>query len=474
MGSWWMAVMPEVILGAGGLTVFCVGAFRGRRSDSLLFSLALAAACGGLIAAVAPPAGAELPGVPDAGAYGRFFAILSGVVTIFTLLLSREYARSRGFSGDEFYGILLMADLGMVLLSGANHWLILFLGFELLSISLYVLVGIHRRDSLSNEAALKYLLMGAVAGAFLTFGIAMVFSASGKMGIADSLGAGGGVERGGGLVLGLSLLVIGMGFKLSLVPLHLWTPDVYQGAPLPVTAFLSTGSKAAVMAALLKIVLVLDAALWEKMLPVLWGMAALTILLGNITALVQNYVKRLLAYSSVAQMGYVLMGLVAVRDVGAESVLFYLVVYVLMDLGAFGALALLSGKEEDLGVVADCAGLGWRHPWRAALLTVSLFSLAGFPPTGGFIGKLMLFQATIGAGFPLLAVIGIVGAIVSVYFYLKVVVALYMRPAVGVDVAMTTDASGWTAIIGLGGLLLLLGIAPSPTLTLITGILATP
>jgi NADH-quinone oxidoreductase subunit N len=197
----------------------------------------------------------------------------------------------------------------------------------------------------------------------------------------------------------LALIVVGIGFKLSLVPFHLWTPDVYQGAPLPITAFLSTGSKVAVIAALLRISLSASDMVWLKIMPILWMLAALTMVVGNVTALTQNYLKRLLAYSSAAQMGYLLMALVAVKSNGASAVLFYAAVYALMDLGAFGTLTMMSPQRTDLDVLTDCRGLGYEHPWRAALLAVCLFSLAGLPPTAGFMGKFLLFRATIEAGF---------------------------------------------------------------------------
>lgn len=474
MLSEWTAIVPMAFLAAGGLAVFCVGAFWRSRPAELLFALAVAATVGcGCSLLAGKPVAPVLNGMVDADDYGRFFVSLLTLIMLLTLLLSHEYAKSRGFSGDEFHGLILFAGLGMMLVAGATHWVIFFLGLELFSISLYVLIGVHKREPSSTEAALKYLIMGAVASGFLTFGIAMVYAATGNMDMARSLG---GDLRGSTemlLLLGLGLILVGVGFKLSLVPFHLWTPDVYQGAPLPITAFLSTGSKVALTAALLRISLSASAMVWAKILPLLWVLAALTMVVGNVTALSQNYVKRLLAYSSVAQMGFLLMALVAVKESGAPAVVFYVAVYALMDLGAFGALAVLSGANEDRDALIDCRGLGYARPWQGGLLAVCLLSLAGLPPTAGFTGKFLLFRAAIQGGYLTLAMIGIIAAIVSVYFYLKVLVALYMRPEETPAVSIGGGLPGHLATAAILFLIFLLGVLPSPFLDLIARLLVT-
>jgi NADH-quinone oxidoreductase subunit N len=469
----WAAILPQLFLAAGGILIFSVGAFWRQRPEGLLFSLAIAATAGcGLAVSMLNPLSTAFCGMVDAGSYARFFTLLLCLVTFITLCLSKTYATARGFSGDEFYGLVLFATLGMVLVSSALHWVVFFLGLELFSICLYVLIGVQKTKASSNEAALKYLIMGAVASGFLTFGIAVVYAATGKMNIAQSLGTFLQAGSATGLFLGLALILVGIGFKLSLVPFHLWTPDVYQGAPLPITAFLSTGSKVAMAAALLRLCLAASDAVWTMMMPVLWSLSALTMVIGNVTALSQNYVKRLLAYSSAAQMGYLLMALTAVKQSGASAVVFYAAVYALMDLGAFGSLALLSGQRADLDALTDCRGLGYVHPWRAGLLAVCLFSLAGLPPTAGFVGKFLLFRATIEAGFLMLAMIGILAAIVSVYFYLKVVVSLYMRSAEFVPVVIDGGLPGQVATAIIIFLVLSLGIVPSPLLDLIATMLS--
>lgn len=474
MPSHWVMILPAFLLAGGGVLVFCAGAFWRKGPDNLLFGMALfASASSGLIAMLAPATSGPFPGMIDVGSYSEFFVVLCCLIACVTLLFSKEYAGQRDFSGDEFYGLLLFANLGMVLLSVASNWMVFFLGFEVLSISFYVLVGIHKDNLFSNEAALKYLIMGAVASGFLTFGIAMIFAAGGVMDMAKSLGNGREVTNQHGLLLGLVLILTGIGFKLSLVPLHLWTPDVYQGAPLPVTGFLSTGSKVAVVSALLRIVTHLDSGVWEKMVPIFWLIAALTMVVGNLTALAQNSLKRMLAYSSVAQMGYLIMALLGVREGGSSAIIFYTAIYALMDLGAFGSLAMLSPAKEDVDKLDDCIGLGWLHPWKAVLLSVCLFSLAGFPPTAGFIGKFLLFEATIRAEFVGLAIIGILTAIVSVFFYLRVVVALYMRPAELPPQPMKCGLAPDVATGFLIAAIFTLGVFPGPLLSAISRLVTT-
>ena len=469
----WTAIVPQSFLIAGGLLIFCAGAFWPQRPAWLLFALAVAATAGCALAVVTvKPDAAQFCGMLAAEEYARFFVVVLSSITLLTLFFSKAYAKARGFSGDEFFGLVVFAGLGMVLLSCALHWLIFFLGLELLSLSLYVLIGIQKNETASTEAALKYLIMGAVASGFLTFGIAMVYAATGTMDIAHSVGGQLQNPSGAGLLLGLGLIVVGIGFKLSLVPFHLWTPDVYQGAPLPVTAFLSTGSKVAVLAALLRICLSASEMVWINIMPILWVLAAFTMVVGNVTALSQNYLKRLLAYSSIAQMGYLLMALVAVRPDGAAAVAFYAAIYALMDLGAFGALTVLSRQEADLDALSDCRGLGYGHPWPSALLAVCLLSLAGLPPTAGFIGKFLLFRATVEAGFVGLALIGIVAAIVSIYFYLKVIVSLYMRPAEAMPLPIEAGFPAHLAGAAILCLILWLGIQPSPLLDLIARMLS--
>lgn len=467
----YLEIMPVLILAGGGLLVFCVGAFFLARPPWLLFLLSLLSTLGaGFLAILLPPDPAGFLGLLDVGEYARFFTVLIMVITSLTLLLVHRYSQLRGFSRDEFYALLLFAALGMVLVASARHWLIFFLGLELLSISLYVIIPIRRDEAPAQEAGVKYFIMGAVASAFLTFGLALLYGASGTLDIPASLRL-----NTPGLplftaMLALSLILVGIGFKTSLVPFHLWTPDVYEGAPAPVTAFLSSGSKVALFAALIRLALHLGGAAWEMAWPALWLLAVLTMAVGNITALYQRRVKRLLAYSAIAQMGYLLMALVAVKQGSLPALLFYLTVYAVMDLGAFGLLGSLSGAGEDVNDLADLQGLGYSHPWRSAMLAVCLFSLVGLPPTGGFLGKLLLFRAVLQADFILLAVIGIIAVMISIYVYFKVLVTLYMHPAGAKLDIPPADPGVYLAGAVIAGLIFWLGLMPAPFLAKMSSI----
>jgi NADH-quinone oxidoreductase subunit N len=469
----WVDILPLILLAGGGFLVFCLGGFWKRRPQGLLFGVALATAiAAGAAAVLLRPDQPQFLKMVETGGYGRFFTFLLTLITALSLLFSYQYVKLRGIGGDEFYGLLLLSGLGMILVASSLHWLVFFLGLETLSLSLYVLIAICKSQPASNEAGLKYFMMGAVASAFLTFGIAMVYAATGKMDILQSLSASVQTASHPSMLLGLSLILIGIGFKVSMVPFHLWTPDVYQGAPAPVTAFLATGSKVALFSALLRFAFYYARnSVWNDYVFVFWILAFLTMAVGNITALAQVRVKRLLAYSSVAQMGYLLMTLLAVREGGVFAIMFYLAVYALMDLGAFGTLATLSAEEEDIDALEDFRGLAYVHPWRSALFTVCLVSLAGLPPTAGFIGKFILFRAVLQAHFLVLAALGVVTVIVSIYFYFKIIAALFMQPMGRKPITPDLDIFARIAGIAVLVLILWLGLFPSPLLSVIARIL---
>jgi len=470
----WIDILPLIFLAGGGFLIFCLGGFWKGRPRGLLFGVALVAAiAAGAASVLFRPEQPQFLQMVEVGGYGRFFTFLLTLITTLSLLFSYQYVRLRGIGGDEFYGLLLLGGFGMILVASALHWLVFFLGLETLSLSLYVLIAIRKHQPASSEAGLKYFMMGAVASAFLTFGIAMVYAATGKMDILQSLSANTQAVSSPAMLLGLSLILIGIGFKVSMVPFHLWTPDVYQGAPAPVTAFLATGSKVALFSALLRFAFYCARnSVWNDYVFVFWILAFLTMAVGNLTALAQVRVKRLLAYSSVAQMGYLLMTTLAVREGGVSAIMFYLSVYALMDLGAFGTLATLSAEEKDIDDLENFRGLAYVHPWRSVLLTVCLVSLAGLPPTAGFMGKFILFRAVIQARFVVLAALGIVTVIVSIYFYFKIIVALFMQP-MGEKPA-TPDLDIFARIAGIAVLVLILwlGLFPSPLLSVIARILS--
>lgn len=455
MATDWTGLLPLLILAGGGTLIFLVGAFWRGRPEGLLFALALLTALAtGAVVLLLPSPNPSFEGMLDLGGYARYFTLLLIFITTVTLLFVRQYARAHGFSGDELYALLIFSVLGMVLVVSGINWVIFFLGLELLSLALYVLIAIRKGESYGNEAALKYFIMGAVASAFLTFGLGLLYAMTGTLQIAESLAA---AQTYPGhlavILMALALVLAGIGFKISLVPFHLWTPDVYQGSPAPITAFLSTGSKVALFAALLRFCLLAAPPVWDYAWPMLWTLAVLTMAVGNFTALYQTKVKRLLAYSSIAQMGYLFMTLLAVKDGGMAAVMFYLAVYAVMDLGAFGLIGTFSGGDTDLEELTDYQGLGYSHPWRAAILATCLISLAGLPPTAGFMGKLVLFRAVLQANFITLAVLGILTVIVSIYYYINFVVHLYMH-----ERGHGTPVPGSDLAIGLACAVILVGI----------------
>lgn len=466
----WTSVFFQLLLAAGGIAIFAGGAFGKNKPPYLLFGLAVgtvltAAIASVFIDAVRTPFFQML----DVGEYARFFNVVFALAAAFALLFSRDHAGLRQAAGDEFYGLMILAVLGMSLVAGATHWLMFFLGFEMLSLAFYVLIAMRRDDPAGSEAALKYLIMGMVSSGFLAFGIAMYYASTGTLDMPIGLS---GIRQpwsATGMLLSLGLILTAAGFKISLAPFHFWTPDVYQGAPTPVTAFLTTGSKIAVFAGLLRILMLASNWLWDHTVPVLWTLAAATLLIGSITALVQTRIKRLLAYSSIAQMGYAVMGGLAVREDGGLSVIFYFVAYALMDLGAFGAIATLcTSPDNDLDELESYRGLGYSHPWQAALLTLCLLSLAGLPPTAGFIGKFMVFKAVLQAGFSVLAVIGVVSAILSLFAYLKVIVVMFMKSR---SEAAVTSGFGMAAQIAFAVIfcgVIWAGVFPSPLQALIS------
>jgi NADH-quinone oxidoreductase subunit N len=464
----WLDILPLIILTAGGLAVLAVGAFRRRHSPRLLFGLSVLATLGaGLAAILTAPASPSFLGMVDLGGYSRFFTILLLAVTLITLLFLHCYSQGRGFANDELFALIIFAAVGMILVAAALDWLIFFLGLELLSLCLYVLIAIRRSEAVGQEAGVKYFIMGAVASAILTFGIAMLYAATGALTIKASLSGSPQAVSLPVYGLALALIFVGIGFKTSIVPFHLWTPDVFEGAPAPVTAFLSSGSKVALFAALTRFALDLAAPAWEMVWPVLWVLAALTMTAGNLTAIYQTRVKRLLAYSSVAQMGYLLMALVAVKDGSLPALLFYLAIYAVMDLGAFGVLGSLSEPGADLDELEDFQGLGYAHPLRSGVFGFCLLSLAGLPPAAGFLGKLILFWAVLKAGFVILAVIGIITVIIAIYYYFKVLVSLYMQSPLRKLAIPPADPAASLAAVVIALILLWLGVFPTPLLSAI-------
>ena len=363
--------------------------------------------------------------------YSLFFNALFCGGAILAVLLSVRYLEREGISLGEYYVILLGAVIGMMIMASAGSLITVFVGIETLSISLYILAGFNREKAVSGEAALKYLLLGAFATGFLLYGIALIYGATGSfdiIAIGDYIKAHGGPSR--LILLGAVFILIGFSFKASLAPFHMWAPDVYQGAPTPISGFMSTAAKAAAFAVLFRVISVAMPELHKQWHTMLYAIAILTMCVGNLSALGQGNIKRMLAYSSVAHAGYLVIAILAAgRGValGAQSIMFYLIAYTLMNMGAFGILAIMARKEQNNETVDSFAGIGYRQPVYAAAMTLFLVSLAGVPPTAGFFGKFYIFLAAVRADMIPLAIIGVLNAVVSVYYYLRIVVAMYMQ-----------------------------------------------
>ena len=399
------------------------------------------------------------------GGYATYFEILFLITALLTILLSRPYLEEQDAHHGEFYLLILFSTIGMMLMASGLDLIITFLGLELMSICLYVLAGFFRKRVKSNESALKYFLLGAFATGFFLYGIALVYGASGttnlKM-IADQSASLSALPM---FWIGVGFLVIGFSFKVGAVPFHMWVPDVYEGSPTTVSAFMSTGVKAAGFGAF---VLVMSHFLTdggEKVTSILSIIAAASMIVGNIIAISQNNLKRMLAYSSIAHAGYILIGLAAANELGRSGILYYLAAYTFMNIGAFGVLSVFEKQEDKNLTFDDYAGLGFRRPFLAALMSIFMFSLSGIPPFAGFFGKYYIFVSAIQADLTWLAIVGVLTSVVSVYYYLRLVVFMYFREG---EVAVTGSVSKLSivaltaAAIGV----IQLGVFPSTVLDL--------
>jgi len=362
----------------------------------------------------------------------------------------------------EYYALVLFSTSGMLLLTSASDLIVVFIAIELMSLSLYVLSGLFKRRRQAGEASMKYFLLGAFASAFLLYGIALLYGATGTTSIDRIAAAAAAAPHDTLLIAGLGLLLVGFGFKISSAPFHMWVPDVYEGAPTSVTALIATGSKAAVFAVLVRLLLSGVRAVQADWTAVLWVLAALTMTLGNVVAIAQSNLKRMLAYSSIAHVGYMLVGLAAGGAAGAGAVLFYLLAYTFTTAGTFGVITLCVRAGEEAVDVRDYAGLGRRHPVLAFALALLLLSLVGIPPLAGFVGKFYLFGAAVRAGFVWLAVLGVLNSAIAAYYYLRVIVTMYMQEPDEQSASVAPSFAGGLALtIAVIGVVLL-GLMPAP------------
>jgi NADH-quinone oxidoreductase subunit N len=398
--------------------------------------------------------------------YTTFFTVLTCVLGIGAILLSIDYLPAAGINKGEYYPLLLFAVLGVVVMAAATDLIVMFVGLETMSMAVYVLAGILRNDVRSNEASLKYFLLGAFASALLLYGIATLFALTGSTVLGDIAHA---LAKPGIapadhllMVLGAGFVLVGLGFKIAAVPFHLWTPDVYEGAPTSVTAFMATAVKAGGFAALLRTALVALAPLHPDLQGVLWALSAITMSVGNLIALRQTSMKRMLAYSSIAHTGYLLIGVVAGTSTGASAVLFYLVAYGAMNMIAFGVMIALANGPRAAEKISDYAGLSQTHPFLAAAMTISMLSLTGMPPLAGFIGKLYLFQTALAQGLVVLVVIACFNSVLSATYYLGIVRTMYFEAPVEGATALAKPSVLATAVVVIASVVTVVaGVVPA-------------
>ncbi len=421
-------ILPALILCVAGLVILFLGVLV--RTGILVISCLVSL----LAVAVAMVYTWPIPGAETVGFSGlivmdsftRYFNVVILISVALTALLSLRYLSDEEMEMYEYFVLLLFAGAGMMFMVSANHIMVLFLGLETLSISVYVLAGVLPTGR-SKEAALKYLIMGGFSSGVFLYGAALLYGAAGSLGL-DALtqyfasGSPSLMAK-----LGMGMLLVGFAFKAAVVPFHMWTPDVYEGAPTPVTAYMSVAVKAAAIAAFVRVFFESLTALQVDWSQVLWLLAALTMIVGNIVAVAQDNIKRMLAYSSIAHAGYILIGMVAGGQLGTSGILYYLLAYTFTNVGAFGVVALVGRKGEANNMLDDYRGLARAHPALALTMAIFLFSLAGIPPTAGFIGKLTIFRAALEGGYVWLVIIGVLTSAVSVFYYFRVIMKMYME-----------------------------------------------
>ena len=434
-----VALLPEIVLTAWALVLMLVAAWRhgDDRAQRLVGHLTVVALASGLLALWwLWSAGAEPDGLPLMVALDPF-RWMSGTIMLLgaigAVLLSLGYLGREKIWLPEYYVLLLFATIGMLLMGGAADLLVIFLGLETMSVAVYVLAGIKRNSPYSAEAALKYFLLGAFASGFLLYGIALVYGATGTTnltGIALQLATSNLIaDRAPMLVTGIGMLLIGFGFKVAAVPFHMWTPDVYDGAPTPITGFMAAAVKAAGFAAFVRVFVTAFGEAGEIWQSAVWVLAAITMIVGNLVALSQRKLKRMLAYSSISHMGFFLLGILSVEPNGYSSSLFYILVYAVMSAGAFGMIILLSRSGFEAERLEDFKGLNQRSPWHAFLMLLLMLSMAGVPPTVGFYAKLLVIQSVIKVGMLPLAVVAVLFAVIGAYYYLRVIKLMYFDDA---------------------------------------------
>jgi NADH-quinone oxidoreductase subunit N len=463
------AIMPILIVTLTAAATMLAEAFRGRDERMPLGGLGIIGLVGAAAASVLLwDRNVEGFGVVRADNFALFANVVLAIVGILTIVFSGEVVEREALPQGEYYTLTLFAVAGMMLMAAAIDLLVIFLALEILSLAVYVLTGLRRTDPVACEAAFKYFLLGAFSSAFFLYGVAFTYAVVGstrleQVGMAIAAQS----ATAGPLVwLAAGLLLVGFAFKVSAVPFHMWAPDAYQGAPTVVTGFMSTAVKAAAFAAFVRVFLSAFEPLRADWAPLVWLVAAATMIVGTVVGVVQTNAKRMLAYSSIAHAGYLLVGLVAANAVGKAAILFYLLSYALTNVAAFAVIALVATPERPHGEVRDFAGLWHTRPALAALMTVFLLSLGGFPPTAGFIAKWYVFSAAVQEGYYGLAIIGVLTSVVSVFYYLRIIVMMYMSDERAEHAVPPVSVTGLAGLAVAAAGIFYLGVLPARVIDL--------
>jgi NADH-quinone oxidoreductase subunit N len=463
-----IALAPVLVLSVFAMGVLVLDLWAGKNKTLLMFISLV----GLLMTAISAFAKHPLPAFAFTDSYivdhlSIFFICIFTISSALTILLSFEYNERKGIKAGEYYALILLCTVGMIILASSTDLIMIFLGIEIVSICLYVLAGFRRDDPVSNEAALKYFLLGAFATGFLLYGMTLIYGSTGSTNLFKIAGfiKTEGAQSNPLILMGIVLLVIGFGFKVAAVPFHMWAPDVYQGSPTPVTAFMAVGPKAAAFAAFFRVFTeaIPDISLsWEILLCII---AVLSMFVGNLGAIMQTNIKRMLAFSSISHAGYLLIAVIAKSSLAGSGLLFYMLAYAFTTFGAFGIIILLGKKEEENLELENYSGLAYKHPILALSMTVFLLSLGGLPPFAGFVAKFYIFSAAIEEGFVTLVVIAVLNSAISFYYYLKVVVFMYMKEPESEFQISLTPMTLFVVIVGIIGTVEL-GIFPDPIIAL--------
>jgi NADH-quinone oxidoreductase subunit N len=456
-------LLPDLVLAVGAMALLMFGAFRGERAATLTTWLAVIVlvAVGYLLIATGAPKAAAFHGAFIVDGFARFAGILVLLGSVLALLMSNRYLEDLRIARFEYPVLILLATLGMLLMVSANSFIALYMGLELQSLALYVLAAFHRDSQRSTEAGLKYFVLGALSSGMMLYGISLIYGFTGTTGftavaqVVHTSGAGIGV------IFGIVFLISGLAFKVSAVPFHMWTPDVYEGAPTPITALFSMAPKAAAMALFLRAILTSFPSVTPQWQQIVWAVSVLSMFLGAFAAIGQTNIKRFMAYSSIANMGYVLIGLAAGSAQGVQGALIYLLIYVVTNAGAFGVILAMrhsGGMAED---IADLSGLARSRPGLAFVFAAMMLSLAGIPPLAGFFAKFYVFLAAINAHLYVLAVLGVLASVIGAYYYLRIVKIMYFdEPAPAFDEQLTMSLNAILVGSSLFTLFFIVGAAP--------------